>query len=166
MATQAASIQPISTVLVANRGEIAVRVIRTLKAMGIRAVAVYSDADAGARHVTESDIAVRIGPPPARQSYLDIHAVVDAAVRTGAQAVHPGYGFLSENAEFAAALQSVRSDLHRSTRLRDRDDGRQNRCQGDGIGIRGSHRPRHRRTGTLRCRPDRRCGRASASRSW
>ncbi|MFM9033760.1 MAG: biotin carboxylase N-terminal domain-containing protein [Mycobacterium sp.] len=92
------------TVLVANRGEIAVRVIRTLKAMGIRSVAVYSDADAGARHVADADVAVRIGPPPARQSYLDMAAVVDAALRTGAQAVHPGYGFLSENAEFAAAL--------------------------------------------------------------
>jgi acetyl-CoA/propionyl-CoA carboxylase biotin carboxyl carrier protein len=79
------------TVLVANRGEIAVRIIRTLKAMGIRSVAVYSDADSGARHVAEADVAVRIGPPPARQSYLDIDAVVDAAVRTGAQAVHPGY---------------------------------------------------------------------------
>ena len=92
------------TVLVANRGEIAVRVIRTLKAMGIRSVAVYSDADAGARHVTEADIAVRIGPPPARESYLDIDAVIGAALCTGAQAVHPGYGFLSENADFASAL--------------------------------------------------------------
>ena len=94
-------------VLVANRGEIAVRVIRTLRAMGIRSVAVYSDADAGARHVAEADVAVRIGPPPARQSYLDIRKVVDAAVATGAQAVHPGYGFLSENADFAAALQQA-----------------------------------------------------------
>ena len=95
------------TVLVANRGEIAVRVIRTLRSMGIRSVAIYSDADAGARHVAEADIAVRIGPPPARQSYLDIEAVVRAALVTGAQAVHPGYGFLSENADFAAALQQA-----------------------------------------------------------
>jgi len=97
----------LNTVLVANRGEIAVRVIRTLRAMGIRSVAVFSDADAGARHVAEADVAVNIGPAPARQSYLNIDAVLEAAKRTRAQAVHPGYGFLSENAQFAAALQAA-----------------------------------------------------------
>jgi 3-methylcrotonyl-CoA carboxylase alpha subunit len=96
-----------SKLLIANRGEIAVRVMRTAQRMGLATVAVYSDADAVALHVACADEAVRIGPPPARESYLKIDAILAAAKQTGAEAIHPGYGFLSENAKFADACATA-----------------------------------------------------------
>ncbi len=95
---------PFDKILIANRGEIACRVIRTCKRLGIKTVAVYSEADADALHVREADEKVLIGPPPSAQSYLQIDTIVEACKQTGAQAVHPGYGFLSEKPEFQKAL--------------------------------------------------------------
>ncbi|OYV61649.1 MAG: hypothetical protein B7Z69_00005 [Actinobacteria bacterium 21-73-9] len=92
-------------VLIANRGEVAVRIAATLRAMGVSVAALYSDADRGARHVRDADVAASLGPAPAAESYLDVDAVLDAAERLGADAVHPGYGFLSENPDFAEACR-------------------------------------------------------------
>src|SRR4051812_30496909 len=95
-----------SKILIANRGEIAVRIIKTCRKMGIATVVVYSEADADSLAVEMADETVFIGPPPAAQSYLLADKIIDACKRTGAQAVHPGFGFLSENATFARALES------------------------------------------------------------
>ena len=94
-------------ILIANRGEIACRVIRTARRMGIHTIAVFSDADRGALHVELADEAHPIGPAPSRESYLSSDRVLEAARRSGAQAIHPGYGFLSENADFAEACAAA-----------------------------------------------------------
>src|SRR5438128_7356167 len=99
--------RPITSVLVANRGEIAVRIFRTCRRLGIRTIAVYSDADADALHVAEADVAYGIGPPPASESYLNAGAILEVSRQAGAQALHPGYGFLAENADFAQAVQDA-----------------------------------------------------------
>ncbi|MGH7659075.1 MAG: biotin carboxylase N-terminal domain-containing protein, partial [Gemmatimonadales bacterium] len=97
----------LTRVLIANRGEIALRIVRACHEEGLEAVAVYSDADRTSPHVKAADIAVCIGPPSPGESYLRIDHLLDAARRTGAQAIHPGYGFLSERAEFAEAVEGA-----------------------------------------------------------
>ena len=104
-----------SSILIANRGEIACRVIKTARALGYRTIAVYSEADADALHVQMADTAVCIGPAPVGESYLVAQRILEAAQSTGAEAIHPGYGFLSENADFARACAEPRPALDRAT---------------------------------------------------
>ena len=118
-------------ILIANRGEIACRVARTARRMGIRTVAVYSDADADALHVAACDEAWRLGPAAPRESYLNGEAIIAIATKTGAQAIHPGYGFLSENEDFATACARGRARVHRPAAGGDRGDGVQGGGQAD-----------------------------------
>ena len=141
-----------SKVLIANRGEIALRVLRACKELGIETVAVHSTADADAMHVRLADESVCIGPPPASESYLNIPSIVSACEITGAEAVHPGYGFLSENARFADILDRARHHLHRPVRRPHPHDGRQDPGEGDGRAARHSGRAGLARRGARRGR--------------
>ena len=141
-------------ILIANRGEIACRIIKTARRMGIETVAVYSDADKDALHVEMADTAIHIGPPPAAESYLVIDKIVDACRKSGAEAVHPGYGFLSEREAFPVALAKAGIVFIGPNPEGDRRHGRQDREQEGG----------RRGQGLDRARPSRRDRGRSATR--
>ena len=159
-------------ILIANRGEIACRVAATARRLGVRTVAVYSDADADARHVRACDEAVHIGGPAPRDSYLRWQRILEAALATGAQAVHPGYGFLSENEDFARRLRRGRAGVHRPAGGGHPRDGQQVGGEdADGRGRRaagaGLSRPRQRpRAARRRGREDRLPGAHQGQRRW
>ena len=137
-------------ILIANRGEIALRVLRACKELGIATVAVHSTADADAMHVRLADESVCIGPPPASDSYLNIPALLAACEITGADAVHPGYGFLAENARFAEILAEHNVAFHRPAPGAHPPDGRQDRGEARRQGTRHPDRARLRRRHRLR----------------
>ncbi len=151
-------------ILIANRGEIACRVIKTARRMGIKTVAVYSDADKDALHVEMADEAVAIGPAPSAQSYLVIDKIVQACKDTGAEAVHPGYGFLSEREAFAEALAKIGVAFIGPNVQGHRRDGRQDRIQEARGGREGFHGSRFRRRDQRRQHTPRRSRRTSAIR--
>ena len=148
------------TVLIANRGEIALRIQRACQGLGLRTIAVHSEADRDAIYVRQADQALCIGPAAPAQSYLNQAAILFAAEVSGAQAIHPGYGFLSENAGFVAARRGGRADLHRPERRLHPHDGRQGRRQARDARGRRALRARARR-GAAR-RPGRRSRRSRA----
>ena len=152
------------TVLVANRGEIARRIIRSVQGLGLRAVAVYSEADESLPFVREADEAVLLGPAAPAQSYRNADALIEAAKQTGAQAVHPGYGFLAENAHFAARVRQVGPGLGRPVSRGDRADGRQDPGPQPGGRGRSPRLAGDRAPGRRRRRSARGRARASATR--
>ena len=137
-------------VVIANRGEIALRILRACHALGIRTVAVHSTVDRNLKHVAMADESVCIGPAPSTDSYLNMASIIAAAEVTDAQAIHPGYGFLSENADFAERVEQLRLHLHRPEGRHDPPDGRQGRSDPRNEGRRRAVRARQRRSARRR----------------